>query len=62
MRKAIGTGKMRPVLDAVNYLQSTAYCINEPVLDLMRRLGPKRGLGPSELSVWEMDIVTARAM
>jgi DNA-directed RNA polymerase len=61
-RKAIGTGRMQPVLDAVNYLQSVAFCINKPVLDFMRRLGPKPGASLSELKVWDLDMVTADAM
>ena len=39
-RKAIGTGAMQPVLDAVNYLQSTAFSINEPVLDFASKMPP----------------------
>ena len=36
-RKAIGTGKMRPLLDALNELQRVAFTINEPVLDYIKR-------------------------
>jgi DNA-directed RNA polymerase len=38
-RKAIGTGQMRPPLDALNHLQSTAFVINKPILDFVKRLG-----------------------
>src|SRR5262249_4191728 len=37
VRKAIADGKMQPVLDAVNSLAQTAFTINKPVLDFMRR-------------------------
>ena len=36
-RKAIGTGKMRPLLDAINALQGVAFTINEPVLDYIKQ-------------------------
>ena len=36
-RKAIGTGKMRPLLDALNALQRVAFAINDPVLDYIKR-------------------------
>jgi DNA-directed RNA polymerase, mitochondrial len=36
-RKAIGIGKMRPLLDALNGLQRVAFTINEPVLDYIKR-------------------------
>ena len=36
-RKAIGTGKMQPLLDALNALQRVAFTINEPVLDYVKR-------------------------
>ena len=36
-RKAIGTGKMQPLLDALNALQRVAFSINEPVLDYIKR-------------------------
>ena len=36
-RKAIGTGKMQPLLDALNALQRVAFTINEPVLDYIKR-------------------------
>ena len=38
-RKAISTGQMQPVLDALNHLQSPAFVINKPVLDYVRRVG-----------------------
>ena len=37
-RKAIGTGRMQPVLDAINALQSVAFSINLPVLHFLRRM------------------------
>jgi DNA-directed RNA polymerase len=37
VRKAIADGKMRPVLDAVNYLAGTAFTINKPVLTFIQR-------------------------
>jgi hypothetical protein len=37
VRDAIARGKMRPVLDAINYLASTPFIINGPVLDFMLR-------------------------
>jgi DNA-directed RNA polymerase len=37
VRDAIARGKMRPVLDAVNYLASTGFIINKPVLAFMLR-------------------------
>ena len=36
-RKAIGSGKMQPLLDALNALQRVAFSINEPVLDYIKR-------------------------
>jgi DNA-directed RNA polymerase len=39
-RKAIGTGRMQPLLDAVNTLQSVEFSINLPVLHFLRRMGP----------------------
>ena len=40
-RKAIGTGRMQPVLDAINILQSVPFTINLPVLDfLLNSSGP----------------------
>ena len=35
--KAIGTGKMQPLLDALNALQRVAFSINEPVLDYIKQ-------------------------
>ena len=40
-RKAIsGNGQMRDVLDALNYLQSVPFVINQPILDLLNREPP----------------------
>jgi hypothetical protein len=39
-RKAIGTGQMQPLLDAIGALQSVAFSINLPVLHFLRRRGP----------------------
>src|SRR5262245_37199602 len=35
--KAIGTGKMKLVLDAVNYLAGTAFSVNKPVLEFVKK-------------------------
>ena len=40
IRKAIATGTIQPVLDAINALQSMAFVINRPILDLVRLVGP----------------------
>jgi hypothetical protein len=37
VRKAIGTGQMQRVLDAINSLQRVPYCINEPILEFILR-------------------------
>jgi DNA-dependent RNA polymerase len=37
-----GNGRMRSHVDAVNYLKSIAYRINEPVADFVQRLGARR--------------------
>src|SRR5262249_15630231 len=77
-RKAIGTGRMQPVLDTVNALQRVPFTINVPVLDFMLRSPPPR-LGPkppawqreefeewqktrSRSLSWHMDMLTAEAM
>ncbi len=39
-RKAIGTGKMQPLLDALNTLQAVPFTINLPVLHFLRRCNP----------------------
>jgi DNA-directed RNA polymerase len=36
-RKAIGTGKMQRVLNAINVLQAVPFTINLPILDYMER-------------------------
>jgi DNA-directed RNA polymerase, mitochondrial len=40
IRKAIGSGQMQPVLDAIQALQGIAFTINEPVLHFLRRWNP----------------------
>jgi DNA-directed RNA polymerase len=35
--KAIGTGKMKPALDAIAALQNTAFTVNQPVLEFVKR-------------------------
>lgn len=50
-RKAIGTGKMQPLLDAVNALQHVAFTINEPVLDYIKRASD---IAPTDVVVAEM--------
>jgi hypothetical protein len=72
-RKAIGTGKMQPVLDAVNYQQSMPFIINKPVLAFLLRsneapvINPrlprhKRGEALAAVKIWSMGSVTALAM
>jgi hypothetical protein len=39
--KAISDGRMRAVLDALNYLQSVPFTINQPILDLLNREPPE---------------------
>ena len=39
-RKAIGTGRMKPLLDAIHALQTVPFTINIPVLHFLRRMGP----------------------
>jgi DNA-directed RNA polymerase len=58
-RKAIGTGRMQPALDAINTLQSVPFTINEPVLDFLFQAEPPAPGDLSELKVWEMDKSTA---
>jgi DNA-directed RNA polymerase len=40
IRRAMATTAMQPVLDAVNALQSVAFVINRPILDLLKLVGP----------------------
>jgi hypothetical protein len=47
VRRAIEEGRMRPFLDAVNYLQNIAFAINEPVLDWVERFGLRKSGPPS---------------
>ena len=51
-RKAIGTGRMQPVLDAINSLQRVPFTINLPVLDFMERAD----------DIPELDAVIAAAL
>ena len=39
-RKAIGTGRMKPLLDAIHALQTVPFTINIPVLHFLRRMEP----------------------
>jgi hypothetical protein len=39
-RKAIGIGRMKPLLDAIHALQTVPFTINIPVLHFLRRMGP----------------------
>ena len=39
-RKAIGTGRMQPLLDAIHALQTVPFTINIPVLHFLRRWNP----------------------
>jgi DNA-directed RNA polymerase len=39
-RKAIGTGRMKPLLDAIHALQTVPFTINLPVLHFLRRWNP----------------------
>jgi DNA-directed RNA polymerase, mitochondrial len=39
-KKAIGAGRMRPLVNAINALQSVTFSINLPVLQFLRRMGP----------------------
>jgi hypothetical protein len=50
-KKAIGTGKMQPLLDAVGALQSVAFSINLPLLHFLRRRGPDPLPPPPDESV-----------
>jgi DNA-directed RNA polymerase len=59
-RKAIGIGRMQPVLNAVNYLQAVPFAINLPVLDFLLKAEPPDDL--AALQVWEFDRSTAVAM
>lgn len=53
-RKAIGVGRMQPVLDAINALQRVPFAINEPVLDFMLRTGGPSVPGPKP-PVWQRE-------
>jgi DNA-directed RNA polymerase, mitochondrial len=50
-RKAISDGRMQPVLDAINLLQSVPFAINVPVLDFMLRMAAPPPPGPKP-PVW----------
>ena len=39
-RKAIGTGRMQPLLDAIHALQTVPFTVNIPVLHFLRRWNP----------------------
>ena len=52
VRKAIGTGQMQPVLDAINALQRVPFCINEPVLDFILSSGEPPAPGPQP-PIWQ---------
>ena len=49
-RKAVGTKKMQPLLDAINALQRVAFTINEPVLDYVKRTSD---ISPTDVVVAE---------
>ena len=63
IRKACGTGRMQPVLDAVVAAQDVRFVINEPVLDLLLKEappdGPKR---PSEPWLQDQWIANVKAI
>jgi DNA-directed RNA polymerase, mitochondrial len=72
-RKAISIGKMQPALDAINYLQSTPFTINKPVLAFLQKVNEapvvnpklpkhKRGEALAKLKTWSMGMVTADAV
>ena len=60
-RKAIGTGRMQPALDAINTLQSVPFTINKPIFDFLYLATPSAS-PLSDLKVWEMDISTAAVL
>ena len=49
-RKAIGTGRMQPLLDAIHALQTVPFTINVPVLHFLRRFNPSAIPAPPEKS------------
>jgi DNA-directed RNA polymerase, mitochondrial len=51
-RNAIGTGRMRPLLDALHALQSVPFTINLPVLHFLRLMGPPSLPPPPDESNW----------
>ena len=53
VRKAIGTGQMQPVLDAVNSLQRVPYRINEHVYEFILRDGEPPGPDDDRPPVWQ---------
>jgi DNA-directed RNA polymerase len=73
IRRAIATGAMQSVLDAINALQSVAFVINRPILDLVKRVGPppapdsamseqKAGEMTAAIWNWEYDRTIAEAV
>jgi DNA-directed RNA polymerase len=53
-RHAIAHGKMRRVLDALNYIQSIPYVINEPVLAFMRSERRRPVQRPDRKDMWKV--------
>jgi Autographiviridae RNA polymerase len=51
--KAIGAGKMKPVLDAVNYLAGTGFSVNKPVLEFVKKTAAP--VGPDKMLVERKD-------
>ena len=51
-RHAIANGKMGRVLDALNYLQSAPFVINEPVLLFQRNEGREPIQKPARKDMW----------
>ena len=75
-RKAIGTGRMKPLLDALHALQTVPFTINIPVLHFLRRMErppvppPPDGWHAkqqyaealAERTAWDLIVATAEAM
>jgi hypothetical protein len=53
VRRAIGAKRMRPVLDAINWLQRVPFAINEPVLDFIKRAEPESV--PEKPEIWQTE-------
>ena len=60
VRKAIGTGQMQPVLDAVNSLQRVPYRINEHVYEFILRDGEPPGPDDDRPPVWQEQKIQRR--